>query len=200
MALLVLTGGARSGKSSAAQRLALARQQDGAEVVVAVFGSAEDDAEMAERIGRHQADRPAGFLTIEAADSLMWRDEVPEDALLVVDCLGTLAARVMDEHCAAANAEATSTIGAERRYAIDDALVEMVAWLANRSIRADTIVVTNEVGLGVVPSYASGRAFRDALGRANAHLVALADRAYLVVSGRMLDLTALPADVPWHTD
>lgn len=200
MALVVLTGGARSGKSAAAQRAALERQRSGASVVVVVFGSADGDPEMAERIRRHRSDRPDGFATIEAADWHSWRAEVPEDALLVLDCLGTLLARVMDEHLAKTGPEDDTVFTGAGRGSLDDALRDVISWLSRRSAMSDTIVVTNEAGLGVVPAYPAGRVFRDALGRANSQLVAVADRAYLVVSGRLLELTGLPADIPWHSD
>ncbi|HET6497560.1 MAG TPA: bifunctional adenosylcobinamide kinase/adenosylcobinamide-phosphate guanylyltransferase, partial [Coriobacteriia bacterium] len=74
-------------------------------------------------------------------------------------------------------------------------LADHIAWLAAR--RGDTVVVTNETGWGVVPAYPSGRVFRDALGRANAALCTIADAAYLVVNGRLVDLTSAPTELTW---
>jgi adenosyl cobinamide kinase/adenosyl cobinamide phosphate guanylyltransferase len=191
MALVVITGAARSGKSGAAQRLASARARTGAPVVVAVFGHAEEDAEFAGRIERHQLDRPPGFRTLEAADSRSWSESVDDDELLVVECLGTLAGLVMRE----AGADAGD---AELESALDSALAGFVSWIAHR--RGDTIVVTNETGWGVVPAYPSGRLFRDALGRANSALVTIADASYLALNGRLLDLGALPCDATWPSE
>lgn len=205
MPLVVFTGGARSGKSAAAQELARARGLDGAEVVVVVFGEAEGDAEMLERIARHRAERPDHFSVIEAADALSWRERVPEDALLVLDCLGTLLSRLMaDELGAAVRTGPADTNGGAgdppAGYAarVEEKLGDVVGWLDAR--RGDTIVVTNEVGEGVVPAFASGRLFRDALGRANRMLVARADRAYLCVAGRLVELTSLPRTARWPED
>ena len=65
------------------------------------------------------------------------------------------------------------------------------------SLASDTIVVTNEVGDGVVPSHTSGRLFRDLLGRCNRRLIDVADAAYLVVAGRLVPLDALTRDAAW---
>ena len=73
-----------------------------------------------------------------------------------------------------------------------------LVWLVSR--RGDTVVVTNEVGGGVVPAYALGRVFRDVLGRANRALVDGADAAYLCVAGRLVDLHARPTQAIWPED
>lgn len=204
MALVVFTGGARSGKSSAAQRLASARAADGAEVVVAVFGrGSADDAEFAERIARHQTQRPAGWRTLEATDSAGWPARVADDALLVVDCLGTLLGLAMEEAWALTGdgdlvAAAPDALPDGFESEVESRFGLAVAWLLGRC--GDTIVVTNEVGDGIVPAYASGRYFRDELGRANRMLVDSAEAAYLCVAGRVLDLGRLPRDAAWPHD
>lgn len=190
MPLVMITGGARSGKSAAAVRLAASRMAGGSEVVVAVFGDACDDAEMEARIDRHQAERPPGFNTLEATDARSWCADVPGDALLLLDCLGTLTARLMAEQGVSLEDDA-----AEFERSLDTDLAALIGWLARRD--GDTVVVTNEVGCGVVPAYASGRVFRDVLGRANARLATIAEASYLAVCGRLIDLAALPRDVPW---
>lgn len=190
MALVVVTGGARSGKSAAAQRLVERRMQAGHApdgVVVAVFGSAEDDPEMAARIERHRAERPEGFETLEATDPVEWMADVPDGALLLLDCIATLVGLAMTRHAFDAPHEVTDVL--------DETLASVTGWLAERG--GDTVVVTNEVGCGVVPAYASGRVFRDVLGRANATLVSGADAAYLALGGRLLDLHTLPRDIEW---
>jgi adenosylcobinamide kinase/adenosylcobinamide-phosphate guanylyltransferase len=199
MALIVFTGGARSGKSAAAERLALLRARTGVGVTVAVFGhaSANDDGEFAERIARHRRERPTEFATLEAQDARSWRAAVPAAELVVVECLGTLLSRVMEEAwdvmAAAAEPEAEEPEGWARECT--QRFAENVDWLLSRS--ADTIVVTNEVGDGVVPEYPSGRLFRDLLGEANRQLVERANAAHLVVAGRLIDLAGLPADARW---
>jgi adenosylcobinamide kinase/adenosylcobinamide-phosphate guanylyltransferase len=187
MSLVVFTGGVRSGKSSAAQELARLRVFDGARVVVATFGDAIGDPEMAARVARHQADRPQEFTVLEASDAVSWLGDVPADALLVVDCLGTLISRLM--------AQLPSDASTQR---VEAAAAAVVSELASRA--GDTIVVTNEVGDGVVPAYASGRVFRDVLGQMNRTLVSAADAAYLVVCGRLVDLAASPVAPHWPAD
>ena len=205
MTLVVFTGGARSGKSSAAEKLALSRIAAGSAVSVVVFGRTGDaDPEFGARIARHRADRPADFATIEASDALSWRESVPVAGVLLLECLGTLLGRAMEQ------AWDASAQGAPLLEAAADALPdgfeaevtcmldEAVAWLGSRD--ADTIVVTNEVGDGVVPGYATGRLFRDLLGRANRRLVGLADASYLAVAGRLVDVGSLPMEAHWPRD
>lgn len=215
MALVVFTGGARSGKSALAQGLARVRALDGVHVVVAVFADVGEDEEMASRVERHRQDRSADISVIEAVDSDSWLNAVAESDLLVVDCLGTLVTlvlnEVLQEHRAATKtspAENPDVAQApEEEWAIlspdlHDHVEARVDTLVNSILArpGDTIVVTNEVGDGVVPAFASGRLFRDVLGRANRRLVAGADAAYLVVCGRALDITTLPKTVRWPED
>lgn len=202
MALVVITGGARSGKSAAAQTLAASRVLEGASVTVAVFGAARD-GEMSERIERHRGQRPAGFETIEARDALTWTEQVPAEALLLVDCLGTLLGLAMET---AWVSTASGDLGdadalampAGYEHALSERFDAVLAWILAR--QGDTIVVTNEVGWGVVPEWASARLFRDVLGRANRMLVDSADAAYLAVSGRLVRLEGLSRDAAWPED
>jgi len=186
MALVVFTGGARSGKSAAASRLA---ESHGSAVVVAVAGVAVDDTEMAARIEQHRADRPSAWTTMEVAGLPIaeWLPAVPAGAVLLLDCLGTLLSDVLWGD----GKQLTDETEAETlAHALTDALAARAG---------DTIIVTNEVGMGVVPVSTSGRLFRDVLGRANARLVAHADAAYLVVCGHSIDLCAAPTDPVWPT-
>ena len=170
MGITLLVGGARSGKSARALRLA--SDWDGQVVFVA---TAEDrDSEMAARIARHRLERPASWRTIEAPLELVRAfDSIPAGAFVILDCLTLWVANALeagwtDEDVErAAVAVATIAAGRER----------------------PTVVVTNEVGLGVVPQTALGRAYRDLLGRVNVVFAAEAEHAYLMVAGRTLVLT-----------
>lgn len=198
MALVFITGGARSGKSSAAGRLARQRSLDGSHVRYVVFGR-PTDREMAHRIERHRAERADTFETIEPEDATSWLDE-DDGAMIVVDCLGTLLGRVMDEQSSSDTVPAIGpeVVDPDHADAVGERFLGLVGRLAERPY--DTIVVSNEVGSGVVPAYPSGRLFRDLLGQANRHLADRADVAYLAVAGRLIDLSRAPNDVAWPED
>jgi adenosyl cobinamide kinase/adenosyl cobinamide phosphate guanylyltransferase len=109
----------------------------------------------------------------------------------VLECLGTLVSRIVAEESMETGEVASS--GAEAQ--VEARTGQLLDALFART--GDTIVVTNEVGDGVVPAYPSGRLFRDTLGRANRTLVDRADGAWLVVAGRCIDLHPLPKEPPW---
>jgi adenosyl cobinamide kinase/adenosyl cobinamide phosphate guanylyltransferase len=169
MALEVLLGGARSGKSALAVRRAAA---SGRPVVLLATGEARD-AEMADRIARHRAERPAGWTTVEEPLALEAAVAgVDPDACLVVDCLSLWVANVLER-------------------GDDDSAVQAAADRAAARAAArpgPTLAVSNEVGLGLVPMDPLGRRYRDVLGRVNAAWARAADRAGLVVAGRILAL------------
>jgi adenosylcobinamide kinase/adenosylcobinamide-phosphate guanylyltransferase len=169
MALTVLLGGARSGKSSLAVRRA---QAFGGPVVFVATGEA-GDAEMAERIARHRAERDASWSTVEApVDVVGALRAAPPGACAIVDCLSLWVANLL-----------------ERGLGEDEILVlaaEAASFAAGRT--APTIAVSNEVGMGVVPVYELGRRYRDVLGRVNATWADRAAEAALVVAGRTLSL------------
>ena len=168
MSLVVLLGGARSGKSRLAVRLAV---DSGAPVVFLATGEAGDD-EMAARIARHREERPPGWTTIEEPRALLAAVAgAPPESCLVVDCLSLWVANLIE----AAPAEA-----------IEREALEAAALAAGRE--GVTIAVTNEVGLGIVPDNELARRYRDVLGRVNATWAAAADEAYFVVAGRALRL------------
>jgi adenosylcobinamide kinase/adenosylcobinamide-phosphate guanylyltransferase len=168
-ALVLLTGGARCGKSQVALRLA---QASGRPVVFVATGWAGDE-EMRERIDRHRAERPAGWTTVEERLDLAGAlHGVPGDACVVVDCLSLWVANLLEEGIEEGDVE---------RLAVEAAAVAAAR-------RGPVVAVTNEVGLGVVPASASGRRYRDALGRVNATWAAQAGRAALVVAGCAIPL------------
>ena len=167
--LTVLTGGARSGKSAAA---VAAAEASGAPVTFIATAEPGDD-EMAERIARHRARRPARWTTLEAPQNLMRAVEKVDPAdTIIVDCLAIWA---------------TNRMLGEPRPSDADIEAE-AARLARRLARRPglSLVVTNEVGSGVVPPTPLGRDFRDLLGLVNQAVVRAAGSAYLVVAGRLL--------------
>jgi adenosylcobinamide kinase/adenosylcobinamide-phosphate guanylyltransferase len=186
MSLVVVTGAVRSGKSRMAEELAAAR---GTDVTVAVAGW-DGDAEMQRRISAHRASRPASWRTVIASPDPAWVADVSDDSVLLLDCLGTLISTICFEEVG--EAEIAPVDAEDRVVARMDALLTVL--LARDG---DTIVVTNEAGWGVVPSWASARLFRDELGRANRRLSDGADAAWLIVAGRALDLATLPKALSW---
>jgi adenosylcobinamide kinase/adenosylcobinamide-phosphate guanylyltransferase len=179
MPLTLLLGGARSGKSALAVRLAAGF--DGP-VAVVVTGEARD-AEMAERIRRHRAGRPGHWRTVEAPRELEAAlVAVPEAAFVVVDCLTLWVSNLLEQGLA------------------DDRVEELArAAAAVAAARAaPTVAVSNEVGSGIVPATPLARRYRDLLGQVNAVWAGAADQALLLVAGRavpLLDpLTVLGAD------
>lgn len=166
MSLVVLLGGARAGKSALA--VELGERWDGA---VAYVATAEaGDEEMARRIEQHRAARSLRWTTIE--EPLALREVLgglDEHMLAVVDCLTLWVANLIArDDRVVKEAEAVAEVAAARS--------------------APVIVVTNEVGLGIVPANPLGRTYRDVLGEVNRAFVERADDAAFVVAGKLLPL------------
>ncbi len=168
--LTVLLGGARSGKSALAEQLA--RASTHAVVVVATGPTIEGDDDLAGRIARHRADRPAAWGTVEEQLDLAGAIAGCGDAFVIVDCLTTWVGNLQHHGRTESDVLAAS-----------DAALAVVGSRASQ-----TVVVTNEVGHGIVPDNALAREYRDLLGRVNQRWVASADRAVLLVAGRALPL------------
>ena len=163
--ITLVLGGVRSGKSEVAERLA--GRGPGTYLATALVGPDDDD--FAARVARHRARRPASWATVEeprAVPAVLGRLHGP----VLLDALGTWVANDLRPDI--------------------DALVDALV-----SRRGDTIVVSEEVGLGVHPMTDVGRAFADRLGEANRRVAEVADRCLLVVAGRVIELPAgnLPA-------
>jgi adenosylcobinamide kinase / adenosylcobinamide-phosphate guanylyltransferase len=170
---LLVVGGARSGKSRLAQELAQGAAAELGGGVTFVATATAGDSDMATRIARHQADRPGHWGLVEAPIDLA--DAVAgtaPDETLVIDCLTLWVANlVFAEHT--------------------DAGIEGAAGTLARLVsvrRSPTIVVSNEVGMGVHPPSELGRRYQDLLGRVNQITAAAAGRTLLVVAGRALEL------------
>ena len=169
----LVLGGSRSGKSALAERLALAAGDPSGTVWYLATGVATDP-DMAQRIDAHRAGRPARFRTVECGAAL-------PDAL-------TAALTDPDDPTAPALVDALGTWVAAAEGLAPDADGLLASLRARRAAGAPTVLVSDEVGMGVHPPTAVGRRFRDALGEVNTAVAAEADVALLVVAGRVLRL------------
>jgi len=184
--LILVVGGARSGKSAVAQRLAA---RSGAPVVY-VATLAAGDTEMAERIARHQRMRPAAWPTIEPGVRLPEElAAIEDDATALIDGLGGWIGTELLAACPNAAEHLDPRVSAALDERIRGRITRLVEVVDGR--RGLTIVVSEEAGMGVVPPYPLGRLFRDLLGEANAVLATRASRVLLVVAGLPLDLRRL---------
>ncbi len=167
--LTLVLGGVRSGKSRYAEALGT-----GLERVVFVATATAGDEEMLEKIVRHQRGRPANWLTVE--EPLHLRAALVRAGkadLVIVDCLTLWVSNVM--HAAG-----------EDRVALAREMDELYAGLQESA--SPVVLVSNEVGSGIVPEHRLGRQFRDVLGEVNQRVAALADEVVLLVAGLPLFL------------
>jgi adenosylcobinamide kinase/adenosylcobinamide-phosphate guanylyltransferase len=174
--ITLVLGGARSGKSEVAERLAARwAERTGRPVVYVATAQVSGDADFAARVAAHRARRPAGWVTVEAGADLVGALGCVSDpaAIVLVDSLGTW-------------------VAATPNFAVD--VAELSAVLCTRR-PGSAIVVSDEVGLGVHPVSEAGRRFRDVLGQLNQQVAEVADEVWLVVAGRVLRLGA-PFNLP----
>lgn len=211
MELILVTGGARSGKSNFAQELAIKRESlRPAQQVIYLATALAGDAEMRRRIELHRRSRPARWLTLEEPWNLAAALAAipPESGIVLVDCLTVWLGNVLMRRCLAgegSTAEETvfpwDVVGAGEQEKGDFAYKEAEAALeqevysqVDRFLELaqqggyTVILVANEVGWGIVPEYYLGRLFRDLAGRVNQQLAARATLVYLVVAGIPLQL------------
>ena len=177
---VLVTGGVRSGKSRHAEELVLTLAGDGPATYVAPGPTTDHDRDpdWAARVAAHRARRPAAWGTIETRDVAAALRE--GSAPVLVDCLGTWLTGVLDEE------RAWERPAAELAELLERRTDGMLAALADAD--RDVVLVTNEVGLGVVPAHRSGRVFRDLLGTLNQRVGRACDEVLLVVAGRTLRL------------
>jgi adenosylcobinamide kinase/adenosylcobinamide-phosphate guanylyltransferase len=178
-ALILVLGGARSGKSAFAQQLA---RQRGKKVLFIATAEAKD-GEMIERVRHHRAVRPKQWDTVEEPVSLAQAvGEATQYDVLLVDCLTLWVNNLLLQ----ANERLTET---DTEAAILDATRGLLR--AYEKGKATLILISNEVGMGLVPPYPLGRNYRDILGRVNQLIAAQADRVYLMVAGLAVELLSL---------
>jgi adenosylcobinamide kinase/adenosylcobinamide-phosphate guanylyltransferase len=179
VALRLVLGGARSGKSRFAQGLLAGRER-----VLYVATAYASDAEMEARIARHRAERPPSWRTVEAqanAGAAIRAAGPAEVALL--DCMTVLISNRLAE------APVAGPVATAAEAAAAGALIEAeVEGLLGLVDTLDLVIVANEVGLGVVPAHPVARLFRDLAGQANQRLAAAADEVWFLAAGLPLRL------------
>ena len=169
--VVLILGGVRSGKSGYAQRLA----ELASRVTFVATAERRDDEEMLRKIERHRAERPSHWRTIEEPLNLahIVKSAGADCDVLLIDCLTLFASNLLEAH------------GEDLALAqpqIDDLCAALQA------ASCTVILVSNEVGSGVVPAYALGRRFRDLVGEINQRIAAVADSVLFMVAGLPLAL------------
>ncbi len=174
--IILLLGGARSGKSRFAQEYARRNGENVLFVATAIAG----DEDMRQRIEKHKKDRPANWRTLEVVTNIGMQIEAnARDAqLIVIDCITMLVNNIFSRYD-------------EKQFdAIDDLVLEKKVvteikqlQMCLKKVRASFLIVSNEVGLGLVPDTRMGQLYRDFLGRANQVLAHESDEVYLLVAG-----------------
>jgi adenosylcobinamide kinase/adenosylcobinamide-phosphate guanylyltransferase len=173
--MTLILGGARSGKSALAEKIA----RDSDTSVLFVATATAGDEEMALRIRRHRASRPAGWQTLEAPLDVGRSLKTAGAGVVIVDCITLLINNIL---LSLPENTPEDTVMEKVRAEMDDLLAAQVR-LGGR-----WLVVSNEVGLGLVPPYPLGRLYRDALGRANQILAAAAEHVIFMVAGLPLTM------------
>ena len=179
--LILIIGGARSGKSALAERLAAKNARTGKVLFVATAQALDKDMER--RIAAHRSGRPDTWDTLEEPVGIVdaMRGSIGKHDLVLLDCLTLWVSNMLLKDEGSSDTEQTILAAAQ------DLL------LLYEDGDAGWIIVSNEVGLGVVPQSSLGRVYRDALGRVNQLVAARADKVYLMSAGLALELKSLGA-------
>lgn len=185
--IILVIGGARSGKSTFAEQLAMAM---GGEVTYVATAGIHDE-EMSLRVRRHRERRPEDWKTIEETHHLtgIMRSS-PVGSLILVDCLTLWITNLLLDGTLP---KPKATSEEKEKYILDE-LKDMLEVARNK--RHTVIMVGNEVGFGLVPDNQLGRLFRDITGKVNQYIAGVADKVFLLIAGIPLELKSLAFSLP----
>jgi adenosylcobinamide kinase/adenosylcobinamide-phosphate guanylyltransferase len=185
--IILVLGGARSGKSRFAQKLA----SDLGQKVLYVAPLVPRDEEMRRRVELHRKSRPSAWRTVEAPTGVAkaLREHIADAEVVLLDCLTLLVANLMSPSHDTTEIENVDYEAAQREMSTE--LEALLGCIEGSS--TSLIIVSNEVGAGLVPPYPSGRAFRDLLGEANQFIAERVDKVYMMIAGIPLELKTLSA-------
>jgi adenosylcobinamide kinase/adenosylcobinamide-phosphate guanylyltransferase len=182
--VILILGGARSGKSDTAIKLGGHYGKN----VIYIAAALEGDEEMSTRIEAHRRSRPPYWKTLETGENIgdgLSAMQACADAI-ILDCLTMLTANIV---MAQGENPLEKTLDEKIAHEIDFFLNEC------KKKNATCIVVSNEVGMGIVPPYKTGRLYRDVLGKANKYLASKADKVLLMIAGLAVDVKRLHVDM-----
>ncbi len=180
--IIYITGGARSGKSTLAEKIALDNYKDRIYLATAI----PYDAEMKDRIKKHHNQRGDNWTTVEGYKNLEKKlEKVESKEVVLLDCLTNMVSNLLLEN----SVDWDMVTPTEVNKMEDDIMKEIENLLEYiRGYSGDFIIVSNELGLGLVPPYPLGRYFRDISGRINQKIAKNSHEAYMVVSGLKVQL------------
>jgi len=175
--LVVVTGGARSGKSSFGEA-----QFNSQETILYIATAQAFDEEMKERIRRHRNQRPSHWLTLEAYRGFPegLKDISQEVSGLLLDCITLMVTNILLESNLGWDTASIDELNAIEAKVMEE-IKALICYI--RQLPIKSVLVTNELGWGLVPDYPLGRIFRDIAGRVNQYIAAEADEVYLVACG-----------------
>jgi adenosylcobinamide kinase/adenosylcobinamide-phosphate guanylyltransferase len=180
--IVLVLGGARSGKSGFAQSLVSDQERHSLRTSVFYVATAgiEDD-EMARRVARHRADRPDRWKTLEAQNDVVGTlEEIPSRSIVLLDCVTMMVTNLMFSHRTEWDGISMEDERSVEQFVLGE-VDRMLAVFRRGDLSA--VLVSNEVGQGLVPPYPLGRIFRDIAGWANQRIAKEADSVYLMTAG-----------------
>lgn len=183
---MLVLGGARSGKSSFAEQIVTSL--GGADVTYVATAQVKDQ-EMERRVAEHRSSRPEAWATIEEPKNVSQAlADLPKDSVVLLDCLTVLVSNLLLQE-EELTADDYDFAAADREQEIREEIQRIIARAEENNL--SLVVVSNEVGKGLVPPYKAGRVYRDIVGRANKLVAEKADEVYITYAGLPVEIKEL---------